>query len=122
MRSEFPAIRIGVLIPFLLAYAAASLVHHVHNAELINEYPNMPGWLPRAGVHSAWFGVTAVGVAGYLLMQSRYQLIGLIVLADYGFFGLYGLAHYAIAPVSAHTFTMNLTIGLEVGKRPVLAA
>jgi hypothetical protein len=102
------------LIPFLLAYAAASLVHHVHNAELINEYPYMPAWLSRAGVYSAWFGVTAIGITGYVLMRSQYRVVGLIVLAVYGFFGLYGLAHYAIAPVSAHTFAMSLTIWLEV--------
>lgn len=114
MRSESPAIRIGVLLPLLLAYAAASLFHHVHNAEFIHEYPNLPASLSRAQVYGAWLAVTAVGVLGYLLIRWRYQLTGLVVLGAYALLGFDGLAHYAVAPLSAHTWTMNLTIWLEV--------
>ena len=42
MSGERPAIRIDVLLSFLLAYGAASLFHHIHNAEFLSEYPNMP--------------------------------------------------------------------------------
>jgi hypothetical protein len=52
MSNERPAIRIDLLLIFLLAYGAASLFHHVHNAEFLNEYPNMPTWLSRAQVYT----------------------------------------------------------------------
>jgi hypothetical protein len=41
-----------------LAYAAASLVHFVHNAEFLADYPSMPAWLSRATVYGAWLGLS----------------------------------------------------------------
>jgi len=40
--------RNDALLPALAAYAAASLFHHVHNAEFLDQYPNMPAWLSPA--------------------------------------------------------------------------
>jgi hypothetical protein len=97
----------------LLAYAAASLLHHVHNAEFLHEYPSMPAWLTPAGVYAAWLAVSLVGLAGYALFRWKYRLAGLVLLGIYGALGLYGLAHYTVAPLSAHTLTMHLTIGAE---------
>jgi len=114
MINERATIRTDVLLVFVVVYGAASLFHYTHNAEFLNEYPNLPAWLTRAQVYAAWLGVTAVGLIGYLLVRRRHQLAGLIVLGFYGVLGLDGLGHYAVAPTSAHTFTMNLTIGLEV--------
>lgn len=109
-----PAIRMdGLLVP-LLAYAVASVLHHVHNAVFLDAYPNMPTWLSAAGVYAAWLGVTAVGLVGYLLFRWSYHLAGLAAAAAYGAFGFDGLAHYSLAPLSAHGFMMNLTIWLEV--------
>jgi hypothetical protein len=34
-----------ILLMLLLAYGAASLVHYVHNARFLTDYPNMPHWL-----------------------------------------------------------------------------
>src|SRR5262245_20899980 len=73
----------------------------------------MPAWLTPAGVCAAWLATTAVGVAGYLLLRSGYRLAGLGTTALYGALGPYGLAHYGVAPVSAHSPTMHLTIWLE---------
>lgn len=103
-----------VLLAAVIAYGAASLLHHVHNAAFLDEYPNLPAWLTRAQVYAAWLGVATVGVLGWLLVRTRYVLAGLAVLASYAALGLYGLAHYAAAPLAAHTLTMNLSIGLEV--------
>lgn len=114
MSSERRAVRIDVLLIFLLAYAAASLFHHVHNAEFLGEYPNMPAWLSRARVYGAWFAVTVVGLVGYVLIRRKYLLSGLTVVGVYGALGLDGLGHYALAPLSAHTWAMNLSILLEV--------
>ena len=99
------------LLILLLAYGAASLFHHIHNAEFLSQYPNMPVWLPPAQVYAAWFGVTLVGVVGYLLVRRGYQLAGLFVIAAYAALGFDGLGHYGVAPLSAHTVTM---IWLEV--------
>jgi hypothetical protein len=122
MSNERPAIRIEVLLILLVAYGAASLFHYSHNAEFLHDYPNMPAWLSRAQVYGAWLGVTAVGAVGYLLVRWRYPLPGLIVLAVYGLLGLDGLGHYAVAPLSAHTLTMNLTIWLEAATAVLLIA
>jgi hypothetical protein len=102
------------LLVLLLAYGAASLFHHVHNAEFLPQYPNMPAWLSPAQVYAAWLGVTLVGVVGYLLVRRGYQLAGLSAIAAYAALGFDGLGHYSVAPLSAHTMTMNLTIWLEV--------
>jgi len=102
------------LLVLLLTYGAASLLHHVHNAEFLPQYPNMPAWLSPAQVYAAWIGVTLIGVVGYLLVRRGYQLAGLFVIAAYAALGFDGLGHYSVAPLSAHTVTMNLTIWLEV--------
>ena len=94
-----------LLLPALLLYAGASLLHHVHNAEYLAEYPHMPAWLTPAIVYAVWAATTAIGVAGLLFYRP------LLVL--YGLLGLYGLAHYALAPMAAHSFVMNVTILLE---------
>lgn len=101
------------LIILLLTYTAASLFHFTHNAVFLNQYPNMPTWLTPAQVFATWFAVTGTGLVGYLLVRSGYRLTGLTVLAAYGALGLDGLGHYQLAPLAAHTFTMNLTILLE---------
>lgn len=122
MSSERAAIRIDVLLIFLVVYAAASLFHYSHNAEFLNEYTNMPAWLSRAQVYTAWLGVTAIGLVGYFVVRWRYQIAGLFVLAVYGLLGLDGLGHYAVAPPSAHTLTMHITIWLEVATAALLLA
>jgi hypothetical protein len=64
-------------------------------------------------VYLSWLAQTAIGLAGYSLVRGRYPLVGLVGLAVYGLLGLGGLAHYAVAPPSAHTLMMNATIWLE---------
>jgi hypothetical protein len=103
------------LLPVLLVYAAASLFHHVHNAELLDQYPNMPAGLSRAGVYAAWLIATAVGILGYWLRRR-------LLLALYAFYGLGVLVHYAIAPMAAHTPMMHLTIALEAATAAALLA
>ena len=98
----------------LLLYCAASLVHFVHNAEYISDYPNLPDWLSRSRVYVAWLAIFAIGVVGYALCRRGHGLIGLIVLAVYAGFGFDGLLHYTLAPFAAHTIAMNLTIWFEV--------
>ena len=103
----------NTLLISLLAYLAASLFHFSHNAEFLGNYPNMPIWISRVDVYATWIAITAVGVAGYLLIRYGYSRSGLLVLAIYATFGFDALAHYSLAPMSAHTAIMNLTIWLE---------
>ena len=39
------------LAVLLLLYLAASLLHFVHNAEFLSDYPNLPAWLTRSQVY-----------------------------------------------------------------------
>ena len=102
-----------ILLVLLVVNAAATLAHHAHNAELLEQYPNMPAWLSRLGVYAAWLGALLIGLAGYVLVQRGRRFAGLALLIAYGCYGLDGLGHYAVAPMSMHTATMNLTIWLE---------
>jgi hypothetical protein len=113
MAGQRQAVRADRLSFLLLAYGAASLFHYAHNAAFLDAYPNMPAWLSSARVYAAWLCVTGIGLFGYLLVRRGYRLAGLVVIAVYGALGLDGLGHYGLAPISAHTFTMNLTIWLE---------
>lgn len=97
----------------MLPYAVASLFHHVHNAEFLADYPNMPRWLTPTAVYGAWFITTLVGITGWLLLRKDNQSAGLALIALYGAAGLYGLAHYALAPAAAHSLAMNAGIWLE---------
>ncbi len=113
MNVERPIIPTNLLPVLVLAYAAASLFHFAHNAEYLGDYPNMPVWLSPVLVYGTWFCITAVGLVGYFLICRGYQLAGLAALGVYGALGLDGLGHYTLAPLSAHTFAMNLSIWLE---------
>ena len=98
----------------LLLYCGASLLHFVHNAEYVAEYPNLPAWISRGSIYGAWLAIFAVGLVGYVLHRGHYALVGLILLAIYTALGFDGLLHYGRAPLAAHTAGMNATIWIEV--------
>lgn len=106
----------------LLAYTAASVLHFVHNAVFLASYPNMPGWISRVVVYGALAGVLTVGACGYALLRCGHRLLGLLVIAAYAALGFDGLAHYSLAPISAHSAAMNFTIWLEVAAAALLLA
>lgn len=100
---------------FLFAvYTAASLLHFVHNAEYLADYPNIPASITRGAVYGTWLAQACVGVAGCLLLARGFRFAGLILVGAYAALGFDGLAHYALAPVSEHTIAMNATIWAEV--------
>ena len=101
------------LLPLMLIYGAASLLHFLHNAVYLRDYPNLPLWLTAGGVMGAWMIVAGTGLVGYVLYSRVTRAGGLITIAIYAAFGLGGLDHYTVAPVSAHTVAMNLTILLK---------
>ena len=103
------------LLPLMLSYGAASLLHFAHNAVYLHDYPNLPEWLTSTGVVTAWLVVALTGVFGYLLYSRVSRVAGMLTIAVYALFGFGGLDHYAVAPVTAHTAGMNLTILLEAG-------
>ena len=63
---------------------------------------------------------TRVGALGLALVRSHYAAAGLALIAVYAAFGFDGLGHYALAPISAHTLAMNLSIGFEVAAAAAL--
>jgi len=103
-----------VLFCMLVAYGAASLVHFIHNAEFLGDYPGLPTSWSRAQVYIVWLAMTGVGVAGWLLLSRGYFLAGLWVLVAYAALGVDSLGHYVLAPLSSHTLAMNATILAEV--------
>ena len=57
--------RMSKLLPGLLAlYGLTSLLHFMHNAVYLHDYPNLPAWLTAAGVVGAWLVVATIGVLG----------------------------------------------------------
>jgi hypothetical protein len=100
------------LLALVLVHAAASLLHFVHNATFLADYPNMPVWITPGGVYAVWLAEAAIGAAGVWLFL-RGRMIGLGLIAIFAVLGFGGLDHYMLAPVSAHTVAMNATIWLE---------
>ena len=86
----------------------------------LRDYPNLPAWLTSGGVIAAWLVVAAAGVLGYWLYSRGSRVAGSIAIATYAVLGFGGLDHYTVAPVSAHTLAMNLTILLEAATAGVL--
>jgi len=72
-----------LLFLLLALYAVASLVHFVHNAEFLGDYPGLPASWSRGGVYLAWIGMSALGGVGALLAYRTREAIGLILLAVY---------------------------------------
>src|SRR5688572_20589911 len=109
-----------MLVAILLAYALASLLHFAHNAAFIDAYPNLPETLTPAVVMAVWGAEALIGLVGWLALRRGRVRAGLATIAAYAALGFDGLGHYALAPVSAHTRAMNLTIGLEVAAAAAL--
>jgi len=100
------------LLALVLTHAAASLVHFVHNAAFLGDYPNMPAWISPLGIYGVWLAEAGIGALGVWSVL-RGRSAGLVLIAIYALLGLAGLDHYALAPMSAHTLVMNATIWLE---------
>ncbi|MFL6547396.1 MAG: hypothetical protein ACJ8OJ_01805, partial [Povalibacter sp.] len=98
----------------LLLYAAASLLHFIHNAEYLAAYPGLPVSWSRFGVYGAWIAMSSVGVIGWVLLRRGYEWLGLLLLTGYAALGMDSLGHYVLASFSQHTLMMNATILLEV--------
>jgi len=121
MRDGALALRAARALPWLLIfYAAASLLHFVHNAEHLAQYPNLPASWSRADVYVAWCCVTVLGVIGYVLYRRGDRRVGLTLLALYAGLGFGGLFHYTRAPVAHHSAMMNATIWTEAGAAALL--
>jgi len=110
------------LLALVVVHAAASLVHFVHNATFLADYPNMPEWITPAGVYTAWLAEAAIGAIGVILFLRGRTMIGLALIAIYAVLGLGGLDHYTLASISAHTLPMNATIWLETATGLILLA
>ena len=59
-----PRPQFRALAGLLVVYAAATLLHFVHNAEFAGHYPGFPATWSRTVVYLSWLGLTCVGLAG----------------------------------------------------------
>lgn len=109
------------LLALVLVHAAASFLHFAHNATYLADYPNMPTWISPMGVYAVWLAEAAVGACGAMLLL-RGRRAGLVLIAIYALLGFAGLDHYMLAPISAHTLAMNVTIWLETATGLALLA
>jgi len=103
-----------MLLILLLIYCAASLIHFIHNAEFLADYPGLPSSWTREGIYFAWAEMTAFGIAGWVLVSRGFSIAGLLLFAVYAVLGMDSLGHYVLAPLSDHSATMNSTILFEV--------
>jgi hypothetical protein len=103
-----------VVVWLAVLYTVASFLHFTHNAEFLDEYPNLPGWISRSSVYITWAGIAVIGVVGYALFRHGREVSGLVVLALYACLGFDGLLHYTRAPFASHTTAMNVSILFEV--------
>jgi hypothetical protein len=103
----------------MILYGAASLLHFMHNAVYLHEYPNLPEWITAFGVYASWCGIAALGALGYWLYREVSQVMGVVVIAIYALPGFGGLDHYVLAPIGAHSIVMNATI---IGEATAAAA
>lgn len=104
----------STLYALLALYCATSFIHFAHNAQFLKDYPNMPAWLTPLQVYAVWLGEAMVGLVGVALARTRLRLLGVFLIGVYATLGFDGLGHYWLAPMSAHTVAMNLTIWAEV--------
>lgn len=106
---------VSVFLQLLLAaYAIASLLHFIHNAQYLPDYPGLPPTWTRLGVYAVWVCITVVGLCGWWLLRGGRCFIGLLVVLAYALCGLDSLGHYVVAPMSSHTVVMNASILMEV--------
>ena len=110
------------LLVLLLVYAAASLLHFIHNAEFLADYPNLPATWSRAGVYLAWAVMTIVGMLGWFLVTRGHEVAGLLIVLVYAALGLDSLGHYVLAPMAMHSMAMNTTILREVSAAALVFA
>jgi hypothetical protein len=109
------------ILPILMIiYGDASLLHFVHNALYIQEYPNLPKWITPFGVYASWCGIAAVGALGYWLYRKVSHAFGILAIAIYALLGFGALEHYVIAPIGAHSIAMNASIIAEVAAASAL--
>jgi hypothetical protein len=95
-------------------HGAASLIHFIHNATFLADYPNLPPGLTAFGVYAVWCAIASIGLAGFVCYSMGHLRVGLSLIALFALLGFGGLDHYVVAPIAAHSFAMNATIAIEV--------
>jgi hypothetical protein len=112
--------RANILLVLMIVYGAASLLHFVHNALYIQDYPNLPHWITPVGVYASWCAITSIGALGYWLYRRVSRAYGLLAITVYALLGFGGLDHYVIAPIGAHSVAMDATIIAEASAATAL--
>jgi hypothetical protein len=95
--------RARTILPVLFWTAVAvSVVHYTDNFLNYDDYPHGTGPEPSAGVVlGAWFVLTPLGLAGYLLYTRGRIRTGAMLLVAYSTSGLVGIGHYTVAGMTS---------------------
>ena len=109
------------LLALLAANVATSILHYVDNVVFFRHYPE-PTWLSPHLVDLAWFVMTPVGVAGYVLFRRGRRPAAFACLYVYAAMGLLVLGHYLIAPPWEVSLKINPFIIVEAVAAALLGA
>jgi hypothetical protein len=108
------AVRILTLI--LGVAVVVSIVHYTDNYVNYHDYPQSKT-LPNpsaALVIGAWFGFTALGLAGYLLFRRNPSNLTLLLLAAYSGSGLVGIGHYLVPGATSMPWWRQAHVCLDI--------
>lgn len=98
------------LLRILLALGIASTaVHYTDNAVSIEQYPQ-PTWITVPVIFGVWIGLTAAGIAGYVLYRRGKTWPALALLVLYSYTGLSTPLHYLYGSLSDLAWWKQLSV------------
>jgi hypothetical protein len=107
---------VRILTAILAVAVVVSIVHYTDNYVNYHDYPQSKT-LPNpssALVVGAWFGFTALGLAGYLLFRRNPSNPALLLLAAYSGSGLVGIGHYLVPGATSMPWWRQAHVCLDI--------
>lgn len=89
----------ALLRTLLILGIASTTVHYTDNAVSIEQYPQ-PSWISEPVIFAVWIGLTATGIAGYVLYRQGRTRPALALLVVYSYTGLSTPLHYLYGSLS----------------------
>lgn len=117
MTSAYRHQRAVRILTAIFAFAVLiSIAHYTDNYVHFDDFPPAPDGAPvsAAGVLGTWFGLTAAGIAGYLLFRRGPSGLALGLLALYSTSGLVGIAHYLVPGALSMPWWRHAHVSLDI--------
>ena len=99
----------STLRTLLILGIASTAVHYTDNAVSIDQYPQ-PAWISQPVVFAVWIGLTAAGIAGYILYKQSRIWPALALLVVYSYTGLSTPLHYFYGSLSDLSWWRQLVV------------